>query len=513
MTTCSRLGLCLLLLPLAAPALAEPPQKNQDADALAARVDQLFAARWDANKVKPAPIADDAEFMRRLYLDLAGTIPPVSDVRAFLADTSPDKRRKLIDKLLNSPDYVNHFADVWTATWMPDLSDPQFIGLQDNFKVWLLARLRENASYDSMAREILTSAAPQPVGRPDGLETVQPNGGVSPAAFYIAYENKPEKLAGATSRLFLAVRLECAQCHDSKFDTWTRKQFWQYAAFFGAGAGRNSKPSIVIPSLGTVVEARFPDGTDPKFTNGASPRTVLADWAVSPDNKYFARAGVNRVWSLFFGVGLVEPVDDLTRDKEKNEVLDELARQFADHHFDLKFLIRAIVSTRAYQLTSRQTDPSQDDPRFFARMAVKALSTEQVIASLKEATHLKFDSPAPFVLRSELGGSFARQPNKPTEFQTSIPQALALMNGKFVDDSTAVEGSALLASARAPFFGDAKSRVELLYLAALSRKPTDAESAKLVAYVDKGGPSGDPNLALADVFWALLNSSEFVFNH
>ena len=384
MTTPSQLGLCLVLLSWAtATAWAEAPQKVKDAEAAAARLDQLLAARWDANQVKPAPAADDAEFMRRIYLDLAGTIPPVSEVRAFLADTTPDKRRKLIDRLLGGPDYVNHFTDVWRANWLPDEADN--LGLRPSFEAWLRVRLTENAGYDRMVREILTSAAP---ANPQGalntgdLAMAQP-GGVSPAAFYAAYENKPEKLAGATSRLFLAVRLECAQCHNHPFAEWTREQFWEYAAFFGGNGGR---PSIAIPLLGKVVQARFPDGTEPKFTNGAGPRVVLADWAVSPNNKYFARAAVNRVWSLFFGTGLAEPVDDLLREGDKNEMLDELARQFADHNFDLKFLIRTIVSTRAYQLTSRRTDASQDDPRLFGRMAVKALSTEQVIAALTEAT-------------------------------------------------------------------------------------------------------------------------------
>jgi hypothetical protein len=505
---------------LRAEAPADGGAKSKDAEALAARLDQLLAARWREAGVKPAAAADDAEFIRRVYLDLAGTVPPVSEVRAFLADKAPDKRARLIDRLLKSPSYVSHFADVWADAWLPDVSDPNNVGLQDSFKVWLTARLGENAGYDRMACEILIANPPPADGRllnlaEDG-RAAQP--GASPVAFWLANENKPEKLAGATSRLFLGVRLECAQCHDHPFARWTQEQFWEYAAFF-AGAQGGKRTTIVIPKLGKVVQARFPDGTEPKFTNGANPRVVLADWAVSPDNKYFSRAAVNRVWAIFFGVGLVEPVDDLLRADAKNEVLDELARSFADHHFDLKFLIRAIVSTRAYQLTSRSTEPGQDDPRLFARIAVKPLSTEQVIASLMEATGYQ---PPPgrrpgeagsVGLRAELGGSFARQPNKPTEFQTSIPQALALMNGRFVNDATALERSGTLtAVAGAPFF-DTAGKVETLYLAALGRKPTAAESAKLVDYVEEGGPTGDSTQALADVFWALLNSSEFVFNH
>lgn len=524
MTTFFRSGLfCLLLLSCAAvPARAEPPAKTKEAEALAARLDQLLAARWDGAKAKPAPAADDAEFMRRLYLDLAGTIPPVSEVRAFLADTAPDKRRRLIDRLLDGPDYVTHFTNVWRATWLPDGgADVDNTGLRAGFEAWLRVRLRENAGYDRMVREIFT-AAPVADGRGEtslgelaiGGPTV--GGAVSPVAFYLANENKPEKLAGSTSRLFLGLRLECAQCHNHPFAEWTREQFWEYAAFFAGVPQGGDASSITIPNLGKTVQARFPDGTEPGLKKGARPLGRLAEWATTADNKYFARAGANRVWAYFFGVGLAEPVDDLLREGGKNEMLDELARQFAGHQFDLKFLIRAVVSTRAYQLTSAATDPSQDDPRLFARMAVKALSTEQVIASLTEATG--YQPPAgrsrgpvgAGLLQLELGGSFAKQPNKPTEFQTSIPQALALMNGRFVNDATALERSGTLAAVAGAPFLDTRGRVETLYLAALGRKPTAEESGRLVRYVEKGG---DPNQALADVFWALLNSSEFILNH
>jgi hypothetical protein len=513
-------GLCLLLVFVpAAPAWAEPAR---DAEELAAKVDQYLAARWQAAGAKPAPTADDAEFLRRISLDLTGTIPPVSEVRAFLADSAPDKRRRLIDRLLDSPLYVSHFTNVWRAAWLGDGAEVDNLGLRPGFEAWLRARLTANIGYDRMVREILTSA---PTANPrallsDELRITQPGGnGISPVGFYIVNENKPEKLAGSTSRLFLAVRLECAQCHNHPFAEWTREQFWEYSAFFAGAQGGGNRTTIAIPKAGKTVQARFPDGGQPDFKKGVSPRVVLADWATSADNPYFARAAANRMWAQFFGVGLAEPVDDLLREGGKNELLDEVARSFAEHHFDLKYLIRAIVNTRAYQLTSVATDPSQDDPRLFARMAVKALSTEQVVASLIEATG--YQAPAgrprepvgPGLLQMELGGSFARQPGKPTEFQTSVPQALALMNGKFVNDATALErGGTLPAVAGAPFL-DTRGRVEALYLASLGRKPTPEESGRLASYVERGGPNGDSGLALADVFWALLNSSEFALNH
>ncbi len=518
MTSMRRSGLVLfLVLVPAATAWAEPAQ---DAEEMAAKVDHCLTARWQAAGAKPAPMADDAEFLRRVSLDLTGTIPPVSEVRVFLADSAPDKRRRLIDRLLNSPLYVSHFTNVWRLAWLGDGAEVDNQGLRPGFEAWLRARLTANVGYDRMVRELLTSA---PTGNAGGKNVavfaMAPPNGVSPAGFYLANENKPEKLAGATSKLFLAVRLECAQCHNHPFAEWTREQFWEYAAFFAGVQGGGNRTTIAIPNAAKTVQARFPDGGQPDFKKGVSPRVVLADWTTSPNNPYFARAAVNRMWAYFFGVGLMEPVDDLLREGGKNELLDELAQSFAEHHFDLKYLIRAIVSARAYQLSSVVSDPSQDDPRLFARMAVKALSTEQVVASLIEATGYQIpagrsrEPVGPGLLQMELGGSFARQPGKATEFQTSVPQALALMNGKFVNDATALErGGTLPAVAGAPFL-DTPGRIETLYLAALGRKPKAEESEQLASYVERGGPSGDSGLALADVFWALLNSSEFALNH
>jgi hypothetical protein len=507
--------LCVAILGLCSPVRAERP----DADNLAARIDRALAGRWSAARATPAPAADDAEFFRRLHLDLGGRIPSVAEVRAFLNDPSPSKRRQAAERLLEGPAYVAHFTNVWRAALLPDGgANVDNVGLRLSFEAWLRARLAENTPFDRMAREIFAADPGVNMARGGFGGMAVPGPGVSPAAFSLALENKPENLAGGTSRLLLGVRLECAQCHDHPFADWTREQFWQYAAFFGPPGGK-ARPEATIPGTGKSVKATFPDGTEPDLKKNARPRAALAAWATAPDNPYFARATANRVWAHFFGTGLAEPIDDLLREGKDNPLLDELARAFADSGFDLKYLCRAIISTRAYQLSSAATDPTQDDPRLFARMGVKGLTTEQVVASLIEATgHRDAAGRAPGPdatarLTAELNGAFARQPGKPTEFQTSIPQALALMNGKFVSDATGLELSGTLAAvANAPFL-DTAGRVETLYLAALGRLPTGPERTKVVGYVEKGGPSGDPDKALADVFWALLNSSEFALNH
>jgi hypothetical protein len=495
--------LCTLLLSTASAQAADRP--GSDADALAATIDQRLAERWAAAHVEPAPPADDAEFLRRVSLSLVGKIPSVAAARDFLSDTRPDKRRRLVERLLNSPEYVSHLTNVWRAILLPEQAteDP---GLRDSFQGWLRARLQANTGYDRMVREILTASV-QERG-----QVVQFAGGPiqpSPLAFTLANENKPENLAGSTARLFLGVRLECAQCHKHPFAKWSQEQFWEYAAFFGATPRNPKPPTIPIPKKGTVVQARFPDGTQPRWDGVRDPRAAVADWIVALNNPYFARATVNRLWAHFFGVGLVEPVDDLTQETAKNALLDELAVSFREHQYDLKFLIRAIVSSRAYGLSSRRTHPGQDDPQLFARMPIRGLGPEQIFDSLVEATRYEEATGA----RAQFLKRFTNPTDRPTEVQTSMLQALALMNGQVIADTTSLERSATLqAVAEAPFL-DTAGRIEALYLAALTRKPRPAESARLVKYVETGGPSGDPKQALADVFWALLNSSEFLFNH
>lgn len=505
-----RLAFCLAVLAGSTVASAAP---TRDADALAARIDKALAAKWAAAKVDPAGDADDAEFLRRVYLDLSGCVPPVSEVRAFLDDRDPRKRRKVVDKLLDGPGYVAHFANVWRAAWLPEGGvNVDNAGLRASFEAWLRIRLAENAPYDRLAREILTADAPQVRGAfPGDIPFTPAPGSATPIAFALALENKPENLAGNTSRLFLGARLECAQCHNHPFADWTREQFWQYAAFF-TPAAPGKRPQASIPGLNKTVQAAFLDGTAPDMKKYPQARASLAAWATSRENPYFARAGVNRVWQHLFGVGLAEPVDDIAKEAKDNPLLDELAAAFAEAEFDLKHLTRALVLTKAYQLSSRAADPASGDEKLFARMPARGLSVEQVVASLLEATGHR-GSAGSAQLRRELAGAFARQSGKSVDFQTSIPQALALMNGRFTADETSPERSGTLAAVAASPFLDPAGRVETLYLAALGRKPTPTEAAKMTKYVETGGPSGDPDKALADVFWALLNSSEFALNH
>jgi hypothetical protein len=500
------------------PASADPPDPQRLAD----RIDAHIDARITAARAKAAPPAGDAEFLRRAYLDLTGRVPSPRDVHDFLADPDPHKRAKLVDELLETPRHAGHFAAVWRAALVPEVTAvPEARVFQRGFEAWLRQRFRENARYDAWVRELLTvpvSADPE-LPTPAMRRPEDPN----PLAFYAVKDAKPENLAAATSRVFLGVQIECAQCHDHPFAKWTRDQFWNTAAFF-AGVDRHGDGVFapiaeaagrreIAPAPGKKpVPALFLDEKEPAWAAGVSPRVPLAEWVTALGNPFFARAAVNRVWGQFFGRGLVDPVDDFRDDNPAShpELLDELAAAFADSGFDLRFLVRAVCRTRAYQRTSARTDRTQDDPRLFARAAVRGLTGEELFDSLVLATGYREGtgrgSPRDqFLTRFAPGG-------RPAEPETSIPQALALMNGKFVADATTLDTSpTLLAVCETPGMTTAE-RVEALYLAALGRKPTAKERDRMATYV---ADAGETRLAerLGDVFWVLLNSAEFRLNH
>ncbi len=398
------LGLAVLAGPLAAaPARTDTP-RAETAD-LAFRIDQLIEAGCKANKVQPAPLADDAEFLRRVYLDLTGRIPPVSEVHRFLKSKDPDKRRVLIDELLAGPNYVNHFATVWRQAIVPPSNNQQQQFFASQVEQWLRRKLRDDVPYKQWAQELLTAGAPVQVQNPRQLNPLLAAEQQAALIYLQVNEYKPENLAASTSRLFLGVKLECAQCHDHPFARWSRKQFWELAAFFTEvqqnqgrrGAGGQAQPmrgptpgkrEITIPGTDKVVQARFLDGKDPRLAADPSSRRVLADWVTSDANPYFARAVVNRWWAYFFGVGIVDPVDELENDDNPAshpELLDELARAFVQKGYDHKFLIRAITSSKTYQRTSRSRSAG-DDGRTFARMSLRGLSAEQLFDSLCSAT-------------------------------------------------------------------------------------------------------------------------------
>ena len=481
--------------------------------------------------MRPARPADDAESLRRVYLDLVGRIPTAAEARDFLDDSSPDKYGTLVESLLDSPAYLTHATETYRTMLLPEAdADGQIRALAPTFEAWLRKKIAEDVGYDQIVREVLTVRLGGQGRR--GGNAYDPRAEPSPLAYYFAKDAKPENLAAGTARTFLGIRLECAQCHNHPMDQWKREEFWGLAAFF-AGVSKQGKEDaygairevanrseLVIPDTSKIVKAAFLDGTKPQSGRRASGREMLADWVIAPDNPYFARAAVNRVWARFFGTGIVDPVDDMRADNPPShpELLDLLAREFKSHGYDLKFLIRAITATKAYGLTSAVGRSETAPANLFAAMPVRTLSPGQLFETLAQATGFRAgaDAMACYDDGSSRQGFlelFTNRDEKPTEGETTILQALALMNGPLMANVTSLESSDTLAAvAEAPYL-DTAGRIETLYLAALTRRPRPDELERLVPYVESGGSSGDRSKALADVFWALLNSPEFRFNH
>lgn len=504
-----------------------------DVQNLADKIDRRIDARCKNDGIKQAPIADDAEYLRRVSLHIAGAIPPVADARHFLRSESQDRRRQIVDDLLESPHYITNFANFWTRVMLPQsANDLQGLAERPGFQAWLRQHLGNNTHYDTLVYELLTT----PLAGDRGMNAAMQNTGtLSPIAFFTTKQIKPENLAAATSRMFMGIRIECAQCHNHPHDVWKQEQFWGYAAFF-AGIERTTRGDdvvgqvkevfdrreLTIPELETVVQATYLDGSQPQWKSRVSSRRTLADWMTSKQNPFFAKSVVNRIWGHFFGVGIVDPIDDFggTNKASHPELLDELAADFVAHNFDLKYLIRGITASQTYQRTSRRTDASQDEPQQFARMAVQGLTGEQLFDSVAVAVGFleSFQQQSPFIFnqqgpRGEFLELFAADNNSSTERQTSILQALAMMNGQFTANATSLDqSSTLTAVAEFPLM-KTPDRIEALYLSVLTRKPKDTELQRLTKYVDSGGPAKNQKQALADVFWALLNSSEFLFNH
>ena len=534
------LMLVLLLVPLTSVA-ADPVNKPDAADAIAAIVDKHLAADWAARGIKPSSPADDSEFVRRVYLDLIGRIPKVSETRAFLEDHSPTKRKVLVDKLLTMPGHASYFAAVTRAAWLPQTqTNFQFIGAGIQFESWLRERYKNNTPADEVIRRILTVSLTS-IQNQNG-RFVQGNAddpdSFALAGFYQANESRPENVGSAVSRLFLGVKLECAQCHDHPFARYTREQFWEFAAFFadlsplpvnrpglvGPTQPQSNLNRLTIPKTERVVIARFFDGSDPSWSNERTPRQELANWLTSPSNTFFARNLANRMWSHFFGFGIQDPIDEPGDNNPPShpELLDDLAQAFASANFDNRILIRGIVRSQAYQLSSKLTHPTQANPRQFAKMNLKGLSPSQLFDSMVAATGHRepafmkqnqfIVAPQPNNPRSQFLNRFASS-ERSTETNTTILQALMLMNGQFVTELTSLEkGEVLVAIAEMPGW-DTKQRVTALFLTAFSRQPSPDELEKLTSYVDRGGASGDKKRALADIFWVMLNSTEFLFNH
>lgn len=476
-----------------------------DVPAMRARVDQLLAERWKVEGMTPAPITSDAEFLRRVHLDLIGRVPKVADVRAFLADTRPDKRLRYIDKLLDNPSHILHAADRWQQILLANNVDAQ-IRQFPSLLNWLVDQFTANTPYNEMVRELITTEG-----------SIQ---GPGPQLFFAAAGNRPEEMASTTARAFLGVRLECAQCHDHPFDDWKQADYWGYAAFFARVGPQQPRWSANVTTMPTG-EVHLPNQSDPvrpKFLQGdeidpkyeAQRRRLLAEWITARDNPYFAKATVNRVWAQFFGRGLVEPVDDMRASNLAShpQLLDELADFFVASNFDLWQLHRVLAGTQAYQLSSAVASGNAR-PELFSAMALKPLTAEQLYDSIR-SIGLVADSEANNRRQDRFFVTFGSPVTTAGEYTAGIPQALTLMNGDTVRQI--VQESPLLRALSLPALTD-RDRVEVMFLASLSRFPGDEELVQCLQMLSDAQQPDDRQRAYSNILWSLVNSAEFAFNH
>jgi hypothetical protein len=496
--------------------------KQVDALALARIIDDSLRQRMTAEKVQVSPPADYAEFIRRVYLDLVGVIPPADKVKEFLDSKEPNKRAKIIDVLLADPRFGTHLAERWANLMIPRESNNRLLSAEP-LKKWLAEGFNKGEPLNKLVYELITATGTQ-----------DNNGAVT----YFIGNNTVDKITDNVTRMFLGVQLQCAQCHNHPFTDYKQNEYWAMAAFFmktraSANPQQAAKKGVAIevsespkapaakkkgglPESAKIVPAKFLRGEEPTIAPRDPARPVLAQWMTGDSNPYFARAMVNRFWYQLFGRGMVNPVDDMHADNAPvlPEILATLAEQLKLNQYDLKYVVRAICNTDAYQRTSRSASEDPVDPDLYNQRAVRVLSAEQLFDSLAEvlgpAPKAGFAEKAagkkggPQTLRGQFLNFFRVEDANPLDYQVGIPQALRLMNSAQTNRTEP-------AVARAMKTGKAPERViEELYLMTVARRPTPPEQEKLKAFVTK---QGETSRAYGDILWALLNSSEFVTNH
>ncbi|MEO8370967.1 MAG: DUF1549 and DUF1553 domain-containing protein, partial [Candidatus Solibacter sp.] len=490
-------------------------------------IDRAIDAKLERLKIQPSPAVNDAGFLRRVSLDLTGQLPAPADVRGFLADASKTKRATLIDKLIGSPAFLDH----WTLKWGDLLQNSRkYMGEKGayEFREWIHEAIAKNQPYDHMVRDLLTA-------RGSSYE--------NPAANFYRVTRDPKPTMEKTTQVFLGVRMVCAQCHDHPFERWTQNQYYEMAAFFsavGLRPGYEVGEEILYDQRADFDMKHPKDGRvmNPKFilpaTFGAaavpvdaSRRLSYAEWLTARDNPFFAKSTVNRVWSYFFGRGIIDPVDDIRASNPPSNpaLLDALTKDFLDHNFDLRQLMRTIANSRAYQAGIATNEWNQNDGENFSHAMPRRISAEALMDALALATGVRPAFPdAPPDTRAEqvtdphigkdgfldLFGRPSRESACECERRSdlSLPQALNLVNGRTISDAVADSAGRV---AKAILSGRPDGEVVgELYLASLSRPPTAAELQSGVAYLGSGGGRA---MRTQDLLWALVNSKAFLYNY
>jgi len=498
--------------------------KKLDAAALTKIIDGEINRRLKEEGVPASPLAGDAEFYRRLHLDLVGTIPSAEKTHEFLESKDADKRSKAVETLLSDARFGKFYGEIWAGMMMPRESNNRRLSSVP-LQTWLADEFNKNVPVNTMVHDLLVSTGTQDA-----------NGAVT----YFIGNPSVDKITDSVSKMFLGVQLQCAQCHNHPFTDWKQKEYWGMAQFFmkvradnpNQAAKKGTAPGIVesdkapkkkngLPESAMKVNAKFLGGEEPKLSSSQPYRPVLADWMTSPSNPFFARAMVNRFWHHLFGRGLINPVDDMHENNTPThpELLEALTQQFKANNFDLRYLMRAVCNSQAYQRTSRPISSNAEDHELYSHRRVRAMLPEQLFDSIVTVIGAervtKRSDAAPVGKKGGAQGprdqfvNFFRVVEEPdvTEYQSGIPQALRLMNSAFTNN---VQG-ALNRTIKSAGSNEPAKVVEQIYLTGLSRRPTAEESRRMVEFVGKH--AGGAQAAYSDMLWAILNSSEFVLNH
>ncbi len=486
-------------------------------------VDGLVHNKLKALRMLPSGLCDDETFLRRANLDLVGLLPTSSEVKAFVADKDPQKREKKIDQLIAQ----DGFTDMWALKWseLLQLRSGQNVNEGSykavaNYYNWLRDKLGRNEPLNKVAAELISASG-------SNLE--------NPAANYYQLETDPLKLAEDTAQTFFGTRIQCAQCHNHPFDRWTMTDYRGFVAFFtqiGRKQGEDPREKIIFNSGGG--ESRHPVTNEvipPKFLGGDKPdctgkdrRQVLADWISSPQNPYFPQHLANLIWAQYMGRGIVEPVDDVRVSNPPSNLalMEGLAKKIAEYNFDLKKIVRDVCTSRTYQLSTRPNDTNSLDDRNFAKATIRRMRAEVMLDCITQVTETKDKYRG-----LPLGGRAVQVPDGRTtdyflttfgrsdrqvicsreEVGPTLSQALHLINGTTVESK--IQQGGVIKKLMDQKLSSREIAAEL-YLRCFGRQPTEQELVKLEQH---WGVTEEQPKVYTDIFWALMNAKEFMFNH
>ncbi len=496
----------MVLLPTRAESQQSSPSANDAA--MSERVDTQLEEQLRASGWRAAEGCSDETFLRRAHLDLTGTPPSASEVVAFLRDATAEKRSRLIDRLLGSPAAAAHLAETWAAWMLPEQDGPELQLGRQGLQSWLRNRFAENLRYDRLVSDLLVA-------------TGSPQRG--PTAFFVSLEGKPEKIAAKTSRVFLGLQLDCAECHDHPFDSWKQRDFWGFAAYFAQlsidseaamreprNVSDTDSGEVMLPGSEIVVSPNPLVATGFSGLSSGTRRQQLALWLTARENPFVARAAVNRVWGLLFGRGLIEPIDDMRSLEMAShpQLLRELSEYFAESGYDLRRLLSLLAKTRAYA-RSGVHESGVPPAESYAIMPAKPLTENQMANSLAHVARQVLgedNAAAQAALRQQLG----KLRGDASEAKLGIVSALVTLHGAAFDRVTRDPSSRLLKALEAPYL-DEPQQLRWLFLATLAREPNQAEqqvfSQLLPAQNDDA--SASRTQWRSDLLWALINSTEF----